>query len=394
LRPDEDLLRDLKAEGFEHPRLFRTTAQLWLDSAPPQNPPAGEQFRELANWLERGLTRREIEAVKARGVRQLLAQAQAAVESVRPPELHAEAERVQAAWPAILAEDARVAADVLVGALDPASAEIEQHYAARGQQRFRGLMAAWQRLTSMRWGVRNLLRSPLPSMPRLTSGEQDGLDFQALAGDRTGPTCERILKERSQSLANRLLVEADQNGFPIALLSDRVAAVQSQGWPERFAAAVAETMLDVESECIKPTGLRAVLRGGITFLANYLPEALLLASLVLVLWQFIVQQQVPSLAMMLMPVYVTLGTLILLQLLLAVLFPVRWSVLRDEFRKRLEVKLKAEYDRAYLAVPGEVAELVHREREAVEGLANEVKQVATWLADKETAAKIDDLYGG
>lgn len=45
LRPDEDLLKDLKDEGFGNPVLFRTTAQLWLDSAqksgqwPPPKPP-------------------------------------------------------------------------------------------------------------------------------------------------------------------------------------------------------------------------------------------------------------------------------------------------------------------------------------------------------------------
>ena len=33
LRPDEDLLRDLKAEGFENPLLFRTCAQAWIDAA-------------------------------------------------------------------------------------------------------------------------------------------------------------------------------------------------------------------------------------------------------------------------------------------------------------------------------------------------------------------------
>src|SRR5437868_8047821 len=32
LRPDEDLLRDLMAEGFENPRLFRTNAQAWIDA--------------------------------------------------------------------------------------------------------------------------------------------------------------------------------------------------------------------------------------------------------------------------------------------------------------------------------------------------------------------------
>ena len=33
LRPDEDLLNDLKAEGFQNPRLFRTCAQHWVDAA-------------------------------------------------------------------------------------------------------------------------------------------------------------------------------------------------------------------------------------------------------------------------------------------------------------------------------------------------------------------------
>src|SRR5438270_4094161 len=79
LRPDEDLLRDLKAEGFANPVLFRTTAQLWLDAAKdapaangvvpkPPGLPEGEQFGLLRHWLELGLTRLEIEAVKARGV--------------------------------------------------------------------------------------------------------------------------------------------------------------------------------------------------------------------------------------------------------------------------------------------------------------------------------------
>src|SRR5262249_16343405 len=31
LRPDEDMLRDLKAEGFENPLLFRTCAQSWVE---------------------------------------------------------------------------------------------------------------------------------------------------------------------------------------------------------------------------------------------------------------------------------------------------------------------------------------------------------------------------
>ena len=65
LRPDEDLLRDLKSEGFENPLLFRTCAQAWIDaaqqsadgdatSAPiarlaPPDLPEGEQFADCCN---------------------------------------------------------------------------------------------------------------------------------------------------------------------------------------------------------------------------------------------------------------------------------------------------------------------------------------------------------
>ena len=41
----------------------------WADTSgngDPQGLPAGEQFAELREWLENGLTRLEIEAVKAR----------------------------------------------------------------------------------------------------------------------------------------------------------------------------------------------------------------------------------------------------------------------------------------------------------------------------------------
>ena len=53
--------------------------------------------------LELGLTRLEIEAVKARGVGQLLAQCEHALAEARPPELGAAAEKTRTAWEAVLA---------------------------------------------------------------------------------------------------------------------------------------------------------------------------------------------------------------------------------------------------------------------------------------------------
>src|SRR5262249_59378391 len=95
-------------EGFNDPLLFRTCAQVWVDDekspkSKVQSPksgssdfglwtldfglPEGEQFRELTHWLEMGLTRLEIEAIKARGVSQLLAHLQQALVAACPPDL-------------------------------------------------------------------------------------------------------------------------------------------------------------------------------------------------------------------------------------------------------------------------------------------------------------------
>src|SRR5205807_1279473 len=49
LRPDQDLLRDLEAEGFQNPLLFRTCAQIQVDRTAGNGsatPPDGEQFPE------------------------------------------------------------------------------------------------------------------------------------------------------------------------------------------------------------------------------------------------------------------------------------------------------------------------------------------------------------
>src|SRR5579884_1562844 len=124
LRPDEDLLHDLKAEGFKDPLLFRTCAQLWLDRAAaeaahtadgpalvlPEAPP-GEQFRELVAWLESGLTRLEIEAIKARGVSQLLEHLERALSESCPPDLTEAARKTRSAWSKPLGEEAVAAAD-------------------------------------------------------------------------------------------------------------------------------------------------------------------------------------------------------------------------------------------------------------------------------------------
>jgi energy-coupling factor transporter ATP-binding protein EcfA2 len=403
IRPDDDLLADLRAEGFQSPRLFRTSAQLWLDAEAKGRRPArdelppGEQFAELVDWLERGLTRLEIEAVKARGVGQLVAQVERAADGVRPPDLYAEAEKVAASWKGLLAEEAHVGADVLVGSLDPHRTEIEHHFALRGQQRFRGLFAGYLRLTTRLRFAGSGLGGRVPFVPRLGRAKPepppDFADVTAFAHDCARAAGERVLDRRSQALVNRLLVDADGHGFPLALLAERTAAVAKLDWDDRFGRDVVEALVEVEQEHTRPTGWRAAVRTAVETLANWLPETLVVVSILVLLWLFIVEQTVPTIAMLLMPLYVLVAGLVLLHVLVTLVFPVRWPAIREQFHDRLEGKLNAEYERAYLSVPGEVAAAVGEERAAVDVLRHEAEQVARWLADRESAAHVGELYG-
>ncbi len=402
LRPDEDLLRDLKAEGFVNPLLFRTSAQLWVDAAKkgpnakPEGLPPGEQFAELLNWLELGLTRLEIEAVKARGVGQLLAQALRSIEAVRPPDLSTEAQRVQDAWHRVLVEESEAQADVLVSTLEPYQNEVEHHFSVRGQQRFRGLMAAYLRITTKLRYVGNTLRDRIPFAPKLSTSKSDrpsDWDLSAFVQSCAHVAGERVLGQRMTALTNRLLVEADQKGFPLVLLSDRTTETAKLDWDDRITRNVVDALTEVEREVTKPTGWRKVVRGIVGFLGNTLPEAVLIGAIILLLWRFFVDGLTPEFFHVLLPIYVTLGALIVMHIVILFSLPVRWSAIRGEFRKRLESKLMDELRRTYLPIPAELAATIADETKQAEYLMTETQQVADWLSEREQAAQIRELYG-
>ena len=402
LRPDEDLLKDLRAEGFDNPRLFRTTAQLWIDAekagqaVPPDLPP-GEQFRELRQWLELGLTRLEIDAVKTRGVGQLVEQAGRAIEGIKPPDLSTQAARVRTVWTSTLANEADSQADVLVSTLEPYQTEVEHHFAVQGQQRFRGLMAGYLRFTTKLRYFGSTLRDRIPFTPRLGVGKQvdtpENWNLTEFVQSCSRSAAEQVLTQRLAALSNRLLVEADQKGFPVNLLADRTSGLTILSWEERYTRGLIDALAQVESEVTRPTGWRRIVRGGVSFIANTLPELVLIASIILVLYFFFVQNEAPSLAMVTMPLYTTLGTLILLHVLISLMLPVRWSTIREEFRVRLANRLQDELDRTFLPVPDEIATAVREEKKRAETLAAEVKQVADWLAEREYAVHVGELYG-
>ena len=396
-RPDDDWLADLKAEGFVDPKLFRTTAQLWVDShgdRPAQLPP-GEQFAELRDWLELGLTRLEIEAVKARGVSQLLGHTERTLENVRPPDLRESAAKVKECWDPLLINEANVQADVLANTIEPFQQEIEHQFAARGQQRFRGLMAAYLRITrKLRYaGSAIRERVSIPGGSTKPNEPSADWDLAGVAHDCAKLAEDRSLTARQDALASKLLIEADHNGFPIQMLDGPMADAGKKEWHDRVTRGLVDSLAATEAELTAPVGWRRITRGIVAGIANILPEITFVVSIAVVLWQFAVVGNLPTPMMALMPLYTTFGVLIILHVVVSLLLPVRWPGIRADFRRHLGERLTEEFRAVYSVVPNDVATAVAADRKRGDELLCEVRQILNWVKDKELKANVAGLYG-
>jgi energy-coupling factor transporter ATP-binding protein EcfA2 len=436
LRPDEDLIRDLKGEGFENPLLFRTCAQMWVDYQPgatsyqlsaisyqpeseeekkdageatatvnhqplvPEGLPQGEQFRDLVHWLEMGLTRLEVEAIKARGVSQLLEAVDSALGRTAPPDLSEPAGRTEDAWRRVLRDEAHSIAEVLVHTLEPYQREIEHHFALEGQRRFRGIMAGYLQLfmrfrymgSSLRDRIPMVRKSrgissepPLPSSWDLTTFTRATSD--AAAG--------RALDARTRALANRLLVEADNQRYPVQVLNEPVENASRLDWRARYAHTVVEALSQVERQWVEPQGSRRMVQTVLVGLANWIPLLALLGACIVLLWRIIYEGKQAQLSDLLMPGIVLLIVLVVFQVLIAVLLPMRWPAIKGEFQEALAEHVGKELEQVYASIPVAVCEALTEERRKVEALQTEVEEVAAWLRQREEAARaaIAGLYG-
>src|SRR5262245_20070883 len=346
MRPDEDLLRDLAAEGFESPLLFRTAAQYWIDHNPSLSgsnshasrpasggeglgvrgdPPPGDQFLDLAHWLELGLSRLEIEAVKARGVGQLLEQCNEALAGVCPPDISEQAAQTTAAWEPMLDAEAETFADVLLTALDPNQQEIEQHFRLEGQRRFRNLMAGYLSLITRFQYVGARFRSRVPFIGGSTP-QKAAVNLAGFTHDCVRLAGERSLDQRHQALAHKLLVEADSHGIPPDLLPVPVGEASKLDWRDRFETGLNDALTAVEQQWTQPTGPRAWLQTALIRFCNIAPELTLIASILVILWGVIVERSIqPTLTLIFVPFFLTLLVLVLLQLIIHLILPLRWS---------------------------------------------------------------------
>jgi energy-coupling factor transporter ATP-binding protein EcfA2 len=399
LRPD--LLRDLQAEGFKNPLIFRTCANRWLEQSgqTPPNLPEGEQFGDLSNWLEMGLTRLEVEAIKARGVSQMLQQLEQALIDAAPPDLTDVALRTKAAWAKPLADEANSITDVLLDTLDPFQREIEHHFSREGQRRFRGLMAVYLNVFTRAKYIGSTLRERLTFLPK--PGEKadqppPSWDLATFTRACSEAAAQRHLDARSKALANRLLVEADQQGFKLDVLNEPVEATTKLDWRQRYTLILNEVLHKVEQDWTRPKGSRLAMQHILVFLADWLPLLALLLAATNLLWRWIdpsnEKTTVQTVDIALLAV-VPLVVMIILHVLIVLLLPLRWPKIRGHFKKELAARIQQEIDAVYVPLPGDLAALLLTERRDVEKLTKETHEVAEWLTQREQSAGITSLYG-
>lgn len=404
LRPDLDWLRDLQAEGFEQPRLFRTAARKWLEAQQqglpsPSDLPPDEQFHELRHWLEWGLTRREIEAIKARGIEQLLDALDQALHQLMPPDPRPLLPKLQQQWQRLLEEASQQQAAGLIRAFDAYQTTIELYFQSRDQQRFRGFMAAYLRAT--RWlrhsGAR--LRHPLhAAFPSFTPARSDTTELpeslhQLLRWDLSSsaalPTILRL-----QDLPHRLLLAVQQTGLPSVLFQHELdTAAPAPQLSQQLQEAILQSLHQVEHDFLHTTGPRRWLRHALVLTANYAPELAFLATAAILLWQFIVQQQTPGVVQLALVILIPLLVLVTLHLLLHLLLPFNWSILRQKLEHHLQHQLLQRWSEHWLPLLEAIAHQVDEERRHLQALQQDLRCTREWITRHDVQAEITHLYG-
>ena len=300
LRPDEDLIRDLESEGFEQPLLFRTCAQQWVDfhkngngQQRPGSLPDGEQFAELMQWLELGLTRLEIEAIKARGVTQLLAALRGGLVNASPPDVTEAAAKTKESWQHVLKEEAEHVSEVLIQTLEPYQREIEHHFALQGQRRFRGVMSAYLNLFNKIRYFGSTLRDRIPLAPKARgdSAAPSTWDLGAFTRACSEVAANRTLDSRTKALSNRLLVEADKQGYPLNVLTDPVESTTQQDWRGQYSQVLVDCLQQVEQRWTEPQGSRRVVQNVMVQVANWAPFLAIGAAGFHLLWKMFLSRR-------------------------------------------------------------------------------------------------------
>src|SRR5262249_35449700 len=156
------------------------------------------------------------------------------------------------------------------------------------QRRFRGLMAGYLHMVTRAKYVGGTLRERLPFLPKPSQAVNipAAWDLAAFTRACSSVAGDRSLDARGRALSNRLLVEAEQQGFPLSLLTEPVEAAAKLNWRQRYAQALIDILQQVEHESAHPAGLRRWLQKGIIFAADWVPPLAFLAALLQLLYRY------------------------------------------------------------------------------------------------------------
>ncbi|MCP6390732.1 hypothetical protein NL487_27815, partial [Klebsiella pneumoniae] len=78
-------------------------------------------------------------------------------------------------------------------------------------------------------------------------------------------------------------------------------------WDDRVGRDLLESLTEVAKEATEPTGWRKVVRGGVTFLGNVVPEGVFVAGMVVLMWRFFVESMTPDLSQVVWLLLATVG---------------------------------------------------------------------------------------
>ena len=258
--------------------------------------------------------------------------------------------------------------------------------------------------------VGSTLKARIPFAPRLSSAVEMPAqwDIGAFTLACTRAAADQQLDARYRALADRLLVEADGQNFPVALLGESTEAASQLDWSSQNAQSLVEVLGKIETVWTKPTGFKRVVQGTVVILADWLP---ILAGFAVFVYMALIYSKVLSppaigdgavgprtglyglLDVLLTPIGVVFLLLIILHVVISIVLPLRWQAIRAELEKHLETKLLAELEKVYCQVPFDVAKQLLEERKEVDRLLGEVREVTGWLERREQTSRISELYG-
>ncbi len=395
VRPDQDLLRDLRGAGFTDPLLFRTCAQAWISAngKPPRDLPPDEQVPALTRWLEQGLTQREMEAIRTQGIVQLLDQLHKILTDVQPPDVQAAAQQTAGAWQRTLKEEVRIQADVLVCSVALHQKSVERRFSTAIAHPFRGIMGLYARLLD--FARHGILVSKLPQLSggsiagaEPAMGELGGF-ARSCAHDAHG----RTLAARNIALADRLVANADDAGLPTTNLGQDIQAnLQSLNEPA-YAGQLGGALHAAEQSLAGEKSWRRRFTKLWTWAGDVLPWGIMVTVLG---WQmyakFFGTAFISVTDLILLPPRAALLTMTLLYVIYRWTVPVTWSKLAPVCNQHLRDNLHLSFQTALQALPEQQAKLLAEERQRIGELLTQSNGIRKEIQQHEQSAQVAVLY--